>query len=117
MALIQPPMFLKHRLDMILVRWLSIDGVKGNGKRAYSSYLALSAPFQLGGLDWMVDLGIVPWETSFYNGYTSGFCVSDISLGATKEIKVTDSFSVPAFAKVSVNPRTEGAHFPFGLSF
>ena len=73
MALIQPPMFLKHRLDMILVRWLSIgiptlqepDGVKGNGKRAYSSYLALSAPFQLGGLDWMVDLGIVPWETSF----------------------------------------------------
>ena len=93
------------------------DGVKGNGKRAYSSYLALSAPFQLGGLDWMVDLGIVPWETSFYNGYTSGFCVSDISLGATKEIKVTDSFSVPAFAKVSVNPRTEGAHFTFGLSF
>ena len=93
------------------------DGVKGNGKRAYSSYLALSAPFQLGGLDWMVDLGIVPWETSFYNGYTSGFCVSDISLGATKEIKVTDSFSVPAFAKVSVYPRTEGAHFTFGLSF
>ena len=71
----------------------------------------------MGGLDWMVDLGIVPWETSFYNGYTSGFCVSDISLGATKEIKVTDSFSVPAFAKVSVNPRTEGAHFTFGLSF
>lgn len=44
------------------------DGVKGNGKRAYSSYLALSAPFQLGGLDWMVDLGIVPWETSFIMG-------------------------------------------------
>ena len=47
------------------------DGVKENGKRAYSSYLALSAPFKLGGLDWTVDLGMVPWETTFYNGYTS----------------------------------------------
>ena len=93
------------------------DGVKENGKRAYSSYLALSAPFSLGGLDWTVDVGMVPWETTFYNGYTSGFCVSDISLGAVKEIRVTDSFSVPAFAKVSVNPRTEGAYFTFGLSF
>ena len=93
------------------------DGVKENGKRAYSSYLALSAPFKLGGLDWTVDLGIIPWETTFYNDYTSGFCVSDISLGASKDIKITDSFSVPAFAKVSVNPRTEGAYFTFGLSF
>jgi len=91
--------------------------VKENGKRAYSSYLALSAPFKLGGLDWTVDLGMVPWETTFYNGYTSGFCVSDVSLGASKDIKITDSFSVPAFAKVSVNPRTEGAYFAFGLSF
>lgn len=93
------------------------DGVKENGKRAYSSYLALSAPFQLGGIDWTVDLGMVPWETTFYNGYTSGFSVSDVSLGASKEIKVTDSFSIPAFAKVSMNPRTEGAYFTFGLSF
>ena len=93
------------------------DGVKENGKRAYSSYLALSAPFKLGGLDWTVDLGMVPWETTFYNGYTSGFCVSDVSLGASKDIKITDSFSVPTFAKVTVNPRTEGAYFAFGLSF
>ena len=67
------------------------DGVKENGKRA--------------------------WETTFYNGYTSGFCVSDVSLGASKDIKITDSFAVPVFAKVSVNPRTEGAYFTFGLSF
>ena len=93
------------------------DGVKENGKRAYSSYLALSAPFKLGGLDWTVDLGMVPWETTFYNDYTSGFCVSDVSIGASKEIKITDSFSLPAFAKVTANPRTEGAYFTFGLNF
>ena len=48
---------------------------------------------------------------------SDGFAVCDISLGASKEIKITDSFSVPAFAKVTVNPRTEGAYFVFGLSF
>ena len=122
--LIQRLMYLKHKSDMTSDHWqstgiqiLQVPGVKENGKRAYSSYLALSAPFKLGGLDWTVDLGMVPWETTFYNGYTSGFCVSDVSLGASKDIKITDSFSVPAFAKVSVNPRTEGAYFAFGLSF
>ena len=84
---------------------------------AATPYTSFFYRFKLGGLDWTVDLGMVPWETTFYNGYTSGFCVSDVSLGASKDIKITDSFSVPAFAKVSVNPRTEGAYFAFGLSF
>lgn len=110
-----------YDFDLLSVNWYTnfagADGVKENGKRAYSSYLALSAPFKLGGLDWTVDLGMVPWETTFYNGYTSGFSITDISLGASKEIKITDSFSVPVFAKASVNPRTEGAYFTFGLSF
>ena len=105
----------------LVVNWYTnfagADGIKENGKRAYSSYLEFSAPFRLGGLDWAVDLGMIPWETTFYNGYTSGFCVSDVSLGASKEIKMTDHFSIPVFAKVSVNPRTEGAYFTFGLSF
>lgn len=93
------------------------DGTKSDGDRAYSSYLALSAPFKLGGLDWAVDMGIVPWETSFYNGNTGGFSVCDLSLKASKEIKITDTFSVPAFSKITFNPRTEGAYFTFGLSF
>ena len=42
---------------------------------------------------------------------------TEYPMGAAKEIKITDSFSVPAFAKVTVNPRTEGAYFVFGLSF
>ena len=35
--------------------------------RAYSSYVSLSAPFRLGGLDWDATVAAVPWETSFYN--------------------------------------------------
>lgn len=91
------------------------DGVKSNGKRAYSSYVTLAAPFKLGGLDWTAEVGATPWETSFYG--SNGFAVVSMSIGATKEIKVTDSFSLPLFATATWNPRTEGAYFTVGMSF
>lgn len=93
------------------------DGVNKDGDRAYASYVSATVPFKLGGLEWSAEIGATPWANSFYNSWTSGFAVCDISLGASKEIKITDSFSVPAFAKVTMNPRTEGAYFVFGLSF
>ena len=100
------------------------DGVNKDGDRAYSSYISLAAPFKLAGLDWTAEIGATPWANDFYNvsadpecSGSDGFAVCDISLGVSKEIKITDSFSVPAFAKVTVNPRTEGAYFVFGLSF
>ncbi len=92
------------------------DGLKKNGKRAYSSYLTLSAPFKLGGLDWEATVGATPWETSFYNGGVGGFAVSEVALQATKVIRVTDSFSLPLFAKVIWNPATEDGYFTMGLS-
>lgn len=91
------------------------DGVNKDGDRAYSSYIALAAPFTLGGLDWTAEIGATPWATTFYGA--NGFAVCDISLGAAKEIKITDSFSLPLFAKATWNPRTEGAYFVVGLSF
>lgn len=91
------------------------DGVKEDGKRAYSSYLSLTAPFTLGGLDWTAEVGATPWATDYYEA--NGFAVVDISLGVSKEIKITNSFSLPLFAKATVNPRTEGAYFVVGLSF
>mgnify|MGYP000016555320 CR=1 FL=1 len=100
------------------------DGVNNGGNRAYSSYISATVPFTLAGLEWTAEIGATPWGTDFYNyseapvcNGSNGFTVCDISMGAAKEIKITDSFSVPAFAKVTVNPRTEGAYFVFGLSF
>lgn len=100
------------------------DGVNKDGDRAYSSYISVAAPFKLGGLEWTAEIGATPWATDFYNASddlacsgSNGFAVSEISLSASKEIKITDSFSVPAFAKVTLNPRTEGAYFVFGLTF
>lgn len=91
------------------------DGLDKDGDRAYSSYLSLTAPFKLGGLDWTAEIGATPWATDFYGA--NGFAVCDISLGVSKEIKITDSFSLPVFAKATLNPRTEGAYFVFGVSF
>ena len=102
------------------------DGVNKDGDRAYSSYISATVPFKLAGLEWTAEVGATPWATDFYNysdtesmkcNGSNGFAVCDISLGAAKEIKITDTFSVPAFAKVTMNPRTEGAYFVFGLSF
>ena len=93
------------------------DGLKKDGKRAYSSYVSLSAPFRLGGLDWDATVAAVPWETSFYNGGCSGFAVSEVALQAAKDIKITESFALPLFAKVTWNPAAENAYFTAGLSF
>lgn len=93
------------------------DGLKSNGKRAYSSYFTLSAPFSWAGVDWNATVGATPWETSFYNGGTNGFAVSEVSLQAAKSIRITERFSLPLFAKVIWNPATERAHFVAGMSF
>lgn len=91
------------------------DGVNKDGKRAYSSFVEAKAPFALGGLDWEASIGAVPFATSFYEK-ANGFAVTDISLQATKDIKITDSFSVPVFAAIHTNPSTEKAAFVVGFT-
>ena len=99
------------------------DGVNAKGKRAYSSYFSVSVPFTLGGLSWTGEIGAVPWETSFYNVRgdgaegASGFEVANVSVAASKAIRITSSYELPVFAKAIWNPATEGAYFVFGLSF
>lgn len=93
------------------------DGLNKKEKRAYSSYLNLSAPFRLGGLDWQAFIGATPWNTTFYNGGANGFEVTDIGIAANKEVAITERFSLPLFAKAIWNPSTEGAHFIVGVSF
>ncbi len=92
-------------------------GENEKGKDAYASYVSISAPFKLGGIDWNAEIGATPWANDFYNGYSDGFKVSAISLQASKEIKVTDSFSLPLWAQAIWNPTTKGAYFVAGISF
>ena len=90
------------------------DGVNKDGKRAYSSYFEVNAPFRLATCEWTATLGAVPYATTSYG--TTGFAVTNIGLKATKDIKVTDTFSVPIFAGVTGNPCAQKAYLIFGFT-
>ena len=36
-------------------------GTNEEGKDAYASYISISAPFKLGGIDWSAEIGATPW--------------------------------------------------------
>lgn len=91
------------------------DGFNKSDKRAYSSYFEVSAPFRLGGLDWTAAVGAVPYATDYYSD-AGGFAVTNVSLRAEKEIKVSKTFGIPLFAGISANPSTEKAYFVCGFT-
>lgn len=84
-----------------------------DGKRSYSTYVGISAPFKLGGLDWSAEVGLTPWE----GAYADKFNVTNLTLKAEKEIKFSEAFSLPVFAQLTFNPHTQGTYFVFGASF
>ena len=92
------------------------DGTNKSGKRAYSSYFEVNVPFKLATVDWTATAGAVPYATTFYNEWTSGFSVTNLALKATKDIKITDSFSIPIFGQVVANPRTQKAYLVLGFT-
>ena len=90
------------------------DGTNKDGKRAYSSYAEVAVPFKLAAVDWTATAGAVPYCTTTYD--TTGFAVTNLSLKATKDIKVTDTFSIPVFAEVVANPCSQKTHLIFGVT-
>ena len=90
------------------------DGSNKDGKRAYSSYAEAIVPFSLAGIAWTATAGAVPWATTSYG--TTGFAVTNLALRATKDIKITDTFSVPLFAEVAANPCSQKAYLVLGFT-
>ena len=90
------------------------DGVNKDGERAYSSYMEVVVPFKLSAIEWTATAGAVPFATDYYG--TNGFAVTNLSLRADKEIKVTDSFSIPIFGQVVANPCSQKAYLVLGIT-
>ena len=90
------------------------DGVNKDGDRAYSSYVEANIPFQLASVDWTATAGAVPFATDFYG--TTGFAVTNLALKASKDIKITDSFSLPVFGQVVANPCAQKAYLVLGFT-
>ncbi len=88
------------------------DYYTSDGKRAYSSYFAVSYPFQIKTVDLEGSVGLTPWEGL----YASDFAVVSIGLKAGKSLKLTDKFSLPVFGQILTNPRSEDVFFVLGIS-
>lgn len=110
--------FVGYDFGVVSAQWYTNfagnDGVNKDGKRAYSSYFEVNAPFRLATCEWTATLGAVPYATTTYG--TTGFAVTNIGLKATKDIKVTDTFSIPIFAGVTGNPCAQKAYLIFGFT-
>jgi hypothetical protein len=65
-------------------------------------------------VDWKATAAAVPFESPQYG--TSGFAVTNLSLRATKGIKITDTFSIPIFGQVTANPCSQKAYLVFGFT-
>lgn len=91
------------------------DGVTPKGKRAYASYFYAAAPFSLLTIDWEGGVGFTPWANDFYAGAT-GFAVCEISLNASREFKITESFGITILAKGCYNPAINKFYFTAGIA-
>jgi hypothetical protein len=110
--------FLGYDLEFVSVSWFTNfygNDFKADGSRAFSSYCEIAAPFSLGETEWSAAVGFVPFGTPFYG--TDGFAVTNLSVTASKELEITDSFSLPISAGVTFNPSSEMAYFVLSLSF
>lgn len=84
-----------------------------DGKRMYTSYLNLSYDVDVKGVALTPSIGINPWKSQ----QDDEFSVLDISLKASKEIEITDKFSLPIFVQFIASPAYDDVHFVVGLTF
>ena len=84
-----------------------------DGKRAYSTYISASYPFSIKDVSLAASIGATPWESAIYG---DGFSIISVGMKASKELKITDSLSLPVFGEVITNPQTEDIFFVFGVS-
>ena len=91
--------FVSYNFGPVSASWQTFfagsDFQKDSGKRAFSSYFEVAAPFRFVTCNWDAAVGFVPWKSDYY--YTNGFRLINVSLRATKEIQISKSFSLPVF--------------------
>lgn len=87
-----------------------------NGDNSFSTYIEASYPFYVNGINMSASAGFIPWESAVYGADMDGFKFTSIGLGASKDVKINDRFSIPVFAKIIANPAREDIHFVFGIT-
>lgn len=110
--------FVEYDFGPVCASWQTMfagsDLREDDGKREYSSYFEVSAPFTFVTCDWEATLGVVPWKTDYYE--VNGFSVTNLSLRATKAIPITKKFELPLFGELAANPASQKMYFVFGFT-
>ncbi|NDW08068.1 hypothetical protein [Dysgonomonas sp. 520] len=88
---------------------------KANGDNSFSTYIEASYPFVVKDMEFSISAGFIPWESAVYGADMDGFKFTNIQLGATRDIKINERFSLPVFANIIANPAVEDIHFVFGF--
>lgn len=101
---------------------------KLNGQQAYSTYIELTVPFHLGGLNWEAKAGFTPMESAGvaipdYSTlsethdyfYAEGPACVSASVRATKEIRLRGGLTLPVFAELNTNPYLQTARIMGGI--
>lgn len=79
----------------------------------HSSYFEVKVPFKLG-VNWELNAGIVPYKSVYYNN--KNFTCTNVTLKASKDIAITDRFSLPVFGQLTANPDNGKFYLAFGVS-
>ena len=93
---------------------------KVDGERKYSSYVELGYDFSIKTVVLTFAVGAAPWEAPAWLAPKwggKGFQVSNVSLKASKEIRITKSYALPIFVQAIASPAMDDACLVFGISF
>jgi hypothetical protein len=96
---------------------LGLDSDKNaDGDQQYSTYVSAGYDFNVKDVAVSASIGVAPWTGIYHKEGTDGFALSTISLKAAKELKLTDSFSLPIFVETIIAPNQDNVFLVFGVS-
>lgn len=85
-----------------------------DGDRAYSTYISAAYPISCPAeITLTPSVGFTPWKGMYH---ADGAAFTDISLKATKEIPITERFSLPLFVQAVASPSSDKTYLIAGLS-
>lgn len=106
---------------MAAVNFWGADALKADGKKQFSTYFELGYNGSCKDMDYNIFAGITPnnpdeekGESGFY-GEKAGLV--NLGLTVSKEIKITELFSLPLTSSFIINPMAENVFLVVGISF
>ena len=98
--------------------WASIiatNDIEADGDKATPLYLEASYPFSVQDTDLSITTGLITSESANFYGVNQA-AVTNLSISAGRDIKISDSFSIPVSASYILNPFSEISYLVFGIS-